>query len=267
MISKPFTSLTILPNYANGHVVTWAIDPTIQISPNHTFIFQTAGSPMFEEILAEKDVGNVFFAVDDSNLKQSSNSDIYYRVKLVDLKDNTEYCSDAIAFQPKKYDRRSYLYSREIARKEILRFKLIGSVGAVLKRKIYGTHLAEDVDPISGIPLTDNATSQGTLFETGYYDPLLIMMSIEDSQQVRKLSQDGMGVLDSTTSTLRTVGFPIIETYDVIVDVLSDKRYIVKDMEKMEYPSSNLTIVQTLRVQLLPPTDPVYKIKIPHVQL
>lgn len=267
MISKPFTSLSIQPNFVNGHAVTWSIDPTVPVSTQHTFIFQVSGSPMFEEILYEKDVGNTFFAVDTSNIKQSQNADIYYRIKLLDLKDGTEYISDAIAFLPKKYDRRSYIYSREIARKEILRYKILGSIGVLLKRKIYGAQSNEDVDPISGIPLTDNATSQGTVFATGYYDPLIIMYSVEDTQQVRKLSQDGLGMLDSVTLTLRTVGFPIIETYDVLVDVLDDKRYLIREVNKLEYPSSNLTVIQTLQAQLIPPTDPVYKIKIPHVEL
>lgn len=267
MISKPFTSLSILPNFDKGHVISWSIDPTIEISKSHTFKLQTSGSPMFEEIIDEKDVGNVFFATDISNLKQSVNADIYYRVKLVDLKDNSEYFSDAIAFLPKKYDRRSYVCAREIARKEILRFKIIGTVAALLKRKIYGVHLNDDVDPISGIPLTDNTTSQGTSFETGYYDPLIMMVSIEDMQQVRKLSADGFGILDATTASMRTVGFPIIETYDIIVDILDDRRYVIKEVEKIDYPSSNITVIQILKVQLLPPTDPVYKIKIPNVQL
>lgn len=267
MLSKPFTNLTIVPNFRTGHTITWAIDPIIDISKNTTFVLQTSGSPLFEELLSEKTVGNVFFAVDDSNLKQSGNADIYYRVKLVDLENNTEFISDAISFIPKKYDRRGFIYAREIARKEILRFKIIGISAALLKRKIYGTHLNTAVDPISGVPLTDNTTSQGTSFETGYYDPLTIMVSVEDEQQVRKLSQDGLGVLDSTSATLRTVGFPIIETYDIIVDILSDRRYLVKETEKMDYPSTNICVIQILKVQLLPPTDPVYKIDIPYVEL
>lgn len=267
MISKPFTSLTIHPNFNSGHTISWTIDPTIDISKYHTFKLQASGSPMFEELLFENDVGNVFFAVDSSNLKQSNNADLYYRINLVDLKSNTSYYSDAIAFHPKKYDRRSFVYAREIARKEILRFKIIGTVAALLKRKIYGTHLNDAIDPISGVPLTDNSSSQGTSFETGYYDPLIIMISMEDGQQVRRLAQDGFGVLDATTVTFRTVGFPIIETYDIIVDILDDHRYIVKDIEKLDYPSSNITIVQTIKAQLLPPTDPVYKIDIPHVEL
>lgn len=266
-MSKVFTNIEIHPDYSNGHIITWAIDPTINIGKEHTFILQSSGSVGFEEILTESNIGNAFFAKDITNLKQSFNADIYYRVVLKDLDKENSYTSDPVVFIPKKYDRRAWVYAREIARKEILRNKLIGNIHALIKRKIYGQEFNDSVDPVTGVPLTDSANSQGTQYVTAYYDPLIILASMEDTAQTRRLASDGFGVMDVEQATFRTVGFPIIETYDIIVDVIADKRYIVKEVEKISYPAGNIVMIQILKTQAIPVTDPIYNIVVPHVQL
>lgn len=264
---SPFTFLKLIPSYGFGHIVQWSIDPVFSGAEPHNFTLQASGSPDFSVIEYEIPVGNAFSATDNLHIKQAFTLDIFYRVKLQDG-DGNEYLSKNLAFTGGRYNRRDYVQAREIMRKELLRIrKYTGTHAFLLKRKIHGRQLTDDptVDPITGVPLTDQTNGHGSHFPAGYYDPILFSVSVEDDKRMRRMPAEGVGLMDITHQSFRTIGFPIVETYDVIVEPTNDMRYLVKEKEEFYFPATDLILVQVLETQLIPNTDPVYKIAVPNV--
>lgn len=125
----------------------------------------------------------------------------------------------------------------EILRKEreILASRA-GRCGWLFKRKHWGEPCTENIDQDTGdlVPRGDKAsdTCFGTGFAGGYHAPLRVPMvpSARAEKQSRRLGIDltkGHSDLEGSTSYWRTVACPWVETDDVWVDALTDKRYFV----------------------------------------
>jgi hypothetical protein len=267
MSSNPFTSAKVAPAYTAGHFVYWSIDPTFNEEGPHNFTVEVSGTPDFSEIEYSIPAGNAFSITDPAiKFKQSFALDLFYRIKLTTGDDNT-YFSPTVTFSVSSYNRREWVASREIVRKELLRIKkFTGRSMWLLKRKVYGKQLNDPkIDPVTGVPLTNEAPDQGSRFVNGYYQPLGLYCSIEDVNSSRTNSQSGLGVEELIQQKFRTVGFPVIQTYDIIVDANNDERYNVKEVETFNFPSTDIMLVQLVTAQLIPNTSPVYKIDIPNV--
>lgn len=267
-MSYPFTYIKLIPSYGFGHKLYWNLDSTFVTSSEDEYYLLTAYTPDFSVVEEERYIGrNVFTATDDSKEKQTFRKVIYYRIKLVSQNGNT-YISNTLAFTDDKYSRREYVMAREILRKEILRAaKFTGSQMFLLKRRILGIEQkfneAPDIDPITGIRLSLQSTSEGTRYEYGYFNPIPIVLSYEDMETERNKSRDGFGVLELAYQNFRAPGYPAIETFDIIVDAANDMRFMVKKQKDYTFPSTDLPIVQELQTQLIPNTDPIYKLKVP----
>lgn len=259
---NPFIRVTMMPNFATGHIIQWKIDPTFAESEPYTYIVECSQVPTFSELSYTFPSTTDFSAVDDKNEKQAIYVDLYYRVKLTTADGNTYY-SKSVIFGSGQDTRRQYKLAAEITRKELLRMrKFTGMDGFLLKRKSFGQVRKDSVDPITGTPITNNVTDFGTGIDGGYFDPIKVVFSYEDDDTKRGYSADGFGVSESYTCSLRMVGFPAIDTYDILVDPISDARYIIKDVKTDSFPATAIPVVQVLTASQLPVTDPVYQIKV-----
>lgn len=262
MKSNPFVQFTVVPNFALGHAVQWKIDHAFDDLEPYNFTVEVSGTPDFSEIHYTLDAKDSFFILDDTNFKQSIYVDVYYRVRL-DTSDKNTYYSKTVFFGSQLENRRQYRMATEIVRKELLRLRKFTGVDAhLIKRKAFGKVRKDAVDPISGVPITDNVSDFGTGLDGGYYKPLPILVSYEDGKYSRLLNEAGLGVSDMMDLSLRTIGFPIIESHDVISDTIGDSRFLVKNVTPSVFPGTGIVIIQKLEVSYLPTTDPIYQIKV-----
>lgn len=267
MPSNPFNLVTVSPNFALGHAIQWDIDSGFVESEPYEFVVEVSGVPDFTEIQYTLPPTDSFFILDDTKFKEATFIDIYYRVRLTTGDHNTYY-SPVVEFGRILEYRRPYKIASEIVRKEFLRMKrYTGTPGYLLKRKAFGQVRKDSVDPISGVPITDNTSSFGTSFENGYFKPIKVLFSYEDRKFTRILNQTGMGVNDVKDVSLRLPGFPTVGTHDIIIDTDEDSRYLVKTATAITYPGTSIDMVQKLEASLIPPTDPVYQILIPNVDV
>jgi hypothetical protein len=243
-------------------MLQWAIDPTFPNCEPYSFTGQVSGTPTFEILEYELPAGENLVVRDKIYFKQNLASDLYYRVKLVTA-DNKTYYSRSQLFGLEMYTRRTYMLGAEITRKELLRMrKFTGIEGYLLKRKVVGVSInSNEVDPVSGVALADNTTNQGTNFVAGYYPPIGLYYSCEKANNTRKLSE--LGVNEIYVQELRTIGFPSIDTYDILVDSTNDTRWLIKERQAFTIPGTSLAVVQIMEAQAIPVTDPVYKITTP----
>jgi len=218
------------------------------------------GTPDFSEVHYTITTENEFFAVDDTNFKQAIFSDLWYRAKL-ETADHNTYYSKSVIFNADVETRRQYHMASEIVRKELLRLRrFTGIEGYLLKRKSFGKIRKDSVDPITGVPITDNTTDYGTGLDGGYFKPLKVLFAFEHNKLSRTLNQAGMGVSDVLDVSLRMIGHPLVETYDVLVDTIGYARYVVKATQSYTFPGTGIAIMQQLEASQVPYTDPIYQI-------
>jgi len=264
MEPNPFTTIAVHPNFSKGHLVHWSIDPAFYRNAPYSFSIQASGTLDFSELLFDINVGNTFFYIDKANIVQNQQVNFFYRVVLT--VGNESFISNTCALidQLSNYSRRQYTIAAEIARKEMLRAsKFTGGLYYLLKLRTYGDDASDNsVDPITGLALTSTSPNFGSSKKGGYYDPIKFYMTLEDGECTRKLNPDGAGILESTQLNMRVAGFPIIDTNDVVVDLTSDSRYLVKDRQNTPYPGTSLNVIQSLKISLIPPTDAIYTIDI-----
>lgn len=259
---NPFIKILLSPNFALGHVVEWMIDPVFMEAEPYTYEVEVSGSPKFDEIAYTFPSTTDFMAIDTTNSKQAVSVDTYYRIKLTTSDRNTYY-SNTLLFGSDLEDRRRYHMASEIVRKELLRMrKFTGVEGYLLKQKPFGKVRKDSVDPISGVPVVDTTVDFGTGIDGGYFAPLKIMISYEDYQSSRVLNQEGLGTSDTVDISFRTLGFPLVESRDIIVDTRADQRFIVKRSAPVIFPGTSLILTQKLDTSLLPYSDNIYKIVI-----
>jgi len=255
--NSPFTSLGMSVNFATGHKVHWTIDSTFTESPKN-FVLQAAETPDFSSLLWEKPVGDSFFGIDNTDYKQSWNDNTRYRVKLETSKG--VYYSPVLDFGKSQEERRKYGQSAEIQRKELLRMQYTGEDVWLLKRRTVGQVDWDAVDEVDGTPTSYQNASLGTSWKQGFYNPLGFRLSVEDCQQQKQLTSPG--VREDVIKAIRTIGFPIIGERDFVV-FANDERYSVVNVKQVYFPGSDICVVQTGALQLVTPSDPIYKMAMP----
>ena len=262
MQDNPFYSLKVLPNYSTGTVISWELDPTFKDDAPFTFTLQATETPDFSQLIFEKSVGDSFFAIDDTNLRQAFIPSYIYRVKLVTGSGKTFYSESLNYFAMEREEKHKYLMAREIVRREFVRLRYVGYDGFILKRKNYGEIAKGSVSKISGIVLTEGGSSKGTSFSGGFHKPLRIIYSYEGGTSVMALNPSGMGVDDETLVKVRMLGFPLVMEQDVIID-REDDRYVITKVDPTTFPGTGIIVVQEIEAKLLSPTDPIYDIEVP----
>lgn len=264
---KVFKKVDVIPDWVNGHFVQWQIDPFFRGAAPYNFSLQISETSDFSELLAVKEnLGDVFFAVDDTRLKQSWAPNYYYRVSLRTA-DGKTYTSIPILFGSTRHEQRKYAMAAEIIRKEILLCRLAGTEAWLLRRKSYGASagvVLKNIDPVSGVPITDTKQEDyGVGVSGGYFPPVPCVFYVETSLQDKQLDNLGMGVKENYSTIVRSPGYPIVEVRDVICEAKDGYRYSVQSRQAKQFPGSNVTITQKMNLTLIPPSDTIYSIPIP----
>jgi hypothetical protein len=264
---KVFSKVSVIPDWVRGHFIQWQIDPFFKGQRPYDFSLEISETGNFSEIaFAKRNLGEVFFAVDDSHSKQSWAPNYTYRVSLT-TKDGKVYHSFPVLFGSTRHEQRKYAMAAEIIRKEILLARFVGTEGWLLRRKSYGAQSAKtlrNVDPVSGVPIADTKQEDyGVGLDGGYFDPVPCVFYTEASSQDKQLDQEGMGVKENYTSIVRVPGYPIIEVRDIICEATDGYRYSVQSRNAKQFPGSNITLTQKVNLNLIPTTDSVYAIPIP----
>jgi len=260
MANNPFRLVYVaLANY-EGTTVAWELDPIFKDEGPFVFTLEVSETPDFSAIIFSKVVGDSFFAIDDSRLQQNYLASYLYRVKLQTGSGKTYY-SDGINYFAEIENRHKYLMAKEIVRREFVRFRYTGYQGYIIKRRNYGVVDKASVSGITGSAMVEDKPTYGTSFLGGYYKPLKIKYSEESGTYNLELNKNGLGTDEVETLKIRMPGFPLVSPKDLLVDHKNAK-YIIDDVEYLQFPGTRIIVVQTCAVKLIPPTDPLNKINV-----
>jgi hypothetical protein len=148
----PFKEVLVFPNYYEGHIIQWSLDPTFKGEEPYHFYVENAEVIDFSEISQTIDAEDTFFIRDASHIKQNHNDAYYYRVKLVTA-DNKVYYSNVLIFNADGVETHKFLYAAEMTRKEFVEGLFTMRPAWLMKRKSYGQIQRDQVDPVSGVPI------------------------------------------------------------------------------------------------------------------
>ena len=265
--TRVFKHITIVPDYNTGHFIQWTLDPFFHAPRPYNFSLLISQTLDFSEIIVQKDnLGETFFVIDDTNLKQSLSANYLYKIVLTDARGH-KYSSFPVLFGHTKADRRKYAMAAEVLRKEHILCRYAGAQAWLIKRKTYGQQSAQtiaNIDPISGVPLTDIKHEDfGIGLDDGYFDPVPCAYMIENSSEDKQLDPAGMGVKETFDLVTRMPGYPAIDTRDILCTNVDGYRYSVMNRQGTYFPGTNIVILQKASLRLIPQTDTIYSIEIP----
>lgn len=264
---RVFQKVNVIPDWVNGHFIQWEIDPFFKGVRPYNFSLEISETNDFSEIAFSKpNLGEVFFAIDDTNAKQSWALNYSYRITLA-TGDNKKYYSLPVLFGSTRHEQRRFAMAAEIIRKEILLCRYVGTDGWLLRRKSYGTQSKKtlsNVDPVSGVPITDTKQEDyGVGIDDGYFNPVPCVFYIEASDQDKQLDNQGIGIKETNKASIRLPGYPIIEVRDIICEAKDGYRYSIQARSAKQFPGTNITLIQKASINLIPSTDTIYSIPIP----
>jgi hypothetical protein len=238
--------------------VQWEVSPSFTGLPPWQFSLQGAETEQFDTLAVEVLVGDKQYAVDSSKAVNYTHRDLWYRIQLKTAEGKKVY-SKPFKHLP-NIPREKYLLISEIIRKEFLRMNRVGTAGWLLRPRYVGTR-AEHLDPLTGVPLTDEVNSYGIGIVGGYYPAVPRVFSVESKNQVNKMDENGRGQNATMVAKLRTCGFPICGERDVIVDA-EGNRWFISTTSSTMFPGTSAVLSQMLDVSLIDPTDSVYQIEV-----
>jgi hypothetical protein len=265
---KIFKKIEVIPDWVAGHYIQWTIDPFFRGTRPYNFSLEISETLEFKETIAVKEnLGDVFFAIDDTNLKQAWGSNYTYRVVLA-TSDGKKYPSMPVSFGSTGQEHRKYAMAADIIRKEMLMCRYAGTSAWLLKRKSYSSKSSNvtytNIDPVSGIPIADEKNQDyGVGIDGGYYDPVPCAFYIEVSSQDKQLDQTGLGVKETYQTMIRLPGYPIIEIRDIVCVVNDGQRHSIQTKNIKNFPGSDIPLIQKATIVAIPSTDSVYSIPLP----
>lgn len=248
-------------DYTNGHKLQWTLDPVFNDSQDWIFTLEVAETQDFQTIIYSKVVGNTFFAIDDFSTKEQAFTNSYiYRIRL-DTPISIYY-SQVVNHNTSPITRRQYLQAADVTRREFLRAVFVARTGWLIKRKGFGQIDQNEVDPVSGVVMTDSKGDFAVGLTGGYYDPISFIYSKEGEDMTEGLDPQGFGNKQTLMVKLRAVGFPFVQVKDIIVSP-EDLRYLITKVDVKTFPGTNVIILQNITAGLIANTDTIYSIVTP----
>jgi hypothetical protein len=258
-----FSKIFMIPDFVRGHFIQWELDTFFNGAQPYNFTLQVSQTIDFSEIAYEIPVGDTFFAIDNSNYKQSWSLNYNYRILLV-TGDNTKYYSNPVVFGHTNTEQRKYAMASEIIRKEFLLCRFAGHEAWLLKRKSYGATAKQTVDPVSGVPIADDRNSDlGVGIEGGYFSPVPCAYTIDTAQSDKQLDPQGLGVKETADVIARLPGYPTLDVRDILCTNIDGYRYDVLTKNIVYFPGTGIPVSQKVSLRLIPTSDTIYNIPVP----
>lgn len=257
-----FKEFRIYPDFINGHFIEWDLNNAFNGKYPYTFTLEISETEDFSSPIFTKELGDTYYTIDDSNLKQGATNNYFYRVKLV-TGDKLVFYSGGMGFDSYKDGARKYKMASNIMRIELISQRFAGNDAFLLKRKGYGADAdTNTVDPITGMIIA-NSKNFATAKSGGYYDPIKISIRALSNDEAVELDEGGMGTKDTVGGTFRMIGFPAVTEYDIIVLMPINHRYNIRKVSNAYFPGSSIRVSQQMVLSQIPFTDPIYQIPIP----
>jgi hypothetical protein len=262
----PFSNLAVYHKFYGQSVATWVLNNSFSLAKPHVYQLEAslgghdnAGDwrPITQPVANTQEIG--FYQT-----REQKGKILTTHVRLVLFAGGRKFVSHAV---PVGYalDARLQAQADEIIRKERLRFHTAGSqTGYLLKAYRYGEPATKSRDPGTQEVISDlDELSYARPFKNGYYPPISYTIDTTLIAGTETIGDGNPNTNNSATPGLaaRAIAHPMVQSEDVWVDAVSDKRYVVQEAKPVASIGGQPLVMQ-LMLRLLPFSHIVYKIPV-----
>ena len=257
-----FRHIHILPSYHSKiAVVQWDVDPKLKDAEFYIYKKQDGGQ-QWELLNTEPVYGNMYL---DTNFYSTNKVDVPH-YKLLAIDGNTEYESEQIAVYS-HLRRREFGIIKKIIMTKFLQAKHDG-IPVLYYPAIKGGKVSTNIDPVTGQRMSTSCKNEdsdtndyGTYYQGGYCAPFLTFIRLRGAKLERSNLTE-IGKWDESTQQIELIPYPPVRPGDLIVDVATDKRYIINDSIK-PHEFKNIPISYEASMSLQPRSAECYGVPIP----
>jgi len=239
---------------ANYKAVNWAMDTSRGLPATVNFYVDKARSGGEWQQIAGPLADQCQY-IDRVIWNWAQDKDTFYRIR---YHDGSAWIYSTPASATGVLSSRDYTIAREICRKEYLTMRMCGLSGSLLRRKEWGTPCpnCRDYDTKEIVDVNCKECLGVGILE-GYYAPIPMPLSImQPASGTRTRSESGS--VQPLQRTVRAVGYPLINSFDVWVSGHTGARWMVRNVQTaVELRETALVLVLELRQ--IPRSDVLYK--------
>lgn len=227
-----FRHIHILPSYhSKTAVIQWDVDPAIKDAEFYVYKKQDGGQQW--QLLNEEPIyGNIYL---DTNFYSTNKLDVPH-YKILAIEGDNEYESEQIAVYS-HLRRREFGIIKKIIMTKFLQAKHDG-IPVLYYPAIKNGKVSLNIDPTTGQRISSDCSDSseeykdyGTYYEGGYCTPFITYIRLLGSK-LQRSNLTEIGTWDETTQNIEILPYPPVRAGDMIVDVSTDKRYIVNESIK-----------------------------------
>lgn len=257
-----FRHVHILPAYSSKTaVVQWEVDPSIKDAEFYIYKKQDGGQAW--KLLNDAPIyGQVYL---DTDFYSSNKIDVpHYRI--LAIHGGKEYESDQIALYS-HLRRREFGIIKKIIMTKFLQAKHDG-IPVLYYPAIKSGLVSLNIDPVTGMRQASSCSGEneenkdyGTYYQGGYCAPFITLVRLLGSKLQRQTLTE-VGTWDESTQNIEILPYPPVRVGDMIVDVSTDKRYLINENIK---PSEfkGIPVSYTTSMSLQPRNADCYQVPIP----
>lgn len=266
LITQPYPFRRLIPDrMTRGQTrIWWQMHPDFNDPGPHIFQLQVGHTGLANAtdwVNVGLPIEDAYYAVDDAQREGGMVITSHYRLTLTTARGT--YVSapvNPVGFLPEK----DWTLSREIIRKEQLRFAQVGVEGTILKRLRYGAKCTK-----CRAAMTDESANgsclecNGTGFKVGYHPPApahCFDLSPQEFDEQQDAQARGT-VRENAIVTARVLAFPALQRYDVWINNFSDERWIIHQIKHVAV-QRGVPLVSEVRMHLAPFSHVVYRVEI-----
>jgi len=226
-------------------VVSWSIKDTAIDPSLFSFFVEQSGSPEGAYTRLNKiGLTNEYTYVDTESPTFGKFRRVYYRIGTQKNSTHEIYYTKAKGF----YDEPD-LVGLEIARRNrLLLHKVVGVPCVVHKRKHWGERCDNCWDDkLKRSTKAKCSVCYDTGYKDGYWSPIPAMINLNPSPSI--VQQTPWGKMEPSSNTAWMSNWPLVEPQDVITELLSNKRWVVKNVvntEKRRVPLKQIFQIEEL---------------------
>ncbi len=260
-----FLDVSIFPTHAkNKAVVAWITVPEIKDAEFYIYRKWDGGAEW--ELLNTEPVYGTTYADTQFTINNKLQVPSY---RLLAIKDGKEYESPEIAVYS-KIDRKAFGVAQNIIRGLYFQARQDGIPVLYYPAKKNGA-MSSSLDDLTGQRESatctggdgdDPSNDYGQFYDGGYYRPFLTYVRMLGAKRVKENVLDE-GLFDNSIQHALFLAFPPVRSNDLVVDVSTDRRWIVGKTIQAQLVKSVIPVAYRTEISLQEHNHPCYSVPIP----